>query len=420
MVNSNLWKSGTAALAALGLVTGSVVPIVYTVPAVAQATPFKDVPGNYWAAPFINELATRNIIAGFPEDGTFRPEAPVTRAEFAAMINRAFPSVPQIRPPITFVDVPSNFWGRGGIDRAYTTGFMAGYPGNVFRPSENIPRAQVLVSLTNGLGFAPSPNVPVEQILGIFVDSSAIPNYARPSVAAATERRMVVNFPDLRVLNPNRVATRAEVAANIYQALVTQGQAAAINSPYIVGGQIPQTGVRIPAGTQIPVRYEGAQRILLAKNEAPIPFTMKVAQNVVTREGQVLIPAGSDVVGTLQTTPRGAQFLARELVLPNGRRLPMEASSSFITTTETINRGTSTGKIIAGAAVGAGAAAGIAAVTGDRNVKFFEVLPGAVVGAGLSLLFPDRVDLFAINPNTDLTLTLTSDLELIPAVPTPR
>lgn len=417
MVNSNIWKSGTAALAALGLVTGSVAPIVYTVPVFAQPTPFKDVPAGYWAAPFINELATRNIIVGFPEDGTFRPESPVTRAEFAAMINRAFPNVPQIRPAISFVDVPSNFWGRGGIDRAYTTGFMAGYPGNVFRPSENIPRAQVLVSLTNGLGFAPTPGTSIDQTVSIFADASAIPNFARPSVAAATERRMVVNFPDVRLLNPNRVATRAEVAASIYQALVNTGQVAFIPSPYIVGGG-QAVGVKIPAGTQIPVRYEGVDRILLAKDEAPIPFTMKVAQNVVTREGQVLIPAGSDVIGTLQTTPRGAQFLARELVLPTGRRIPMQAASNFITNTETINKGVSTGKLIAGTVVGAGAAAGIAAVTGDRNIRWFEVLPGAVVGGGLSLLFRDRVELFAINPNTDLTLTLTADLDL--TTPTPR
>ncbi|MBF2027740.1 MAG: S-layer homology domain-containing protein [Oscillatoriales cyanobacterium C42_A2020_001] len=416
MVNSNAWKSGTALLVALGIATGSVAPIVMTAPAIAQPTAFKDVPAGYWAAPFINELSTRGVIAGFPEDGTFRPEDPVTRAQFAAMINRAFAGRPQIRPPINFVDVPANYWGRGGIDKAYTTGFMAGYPGNVFRPDENIPRAQILVSLTNGLGFAASPGVPIEQVLGIFADASAIPNYARSSVAAATERRMVVNYPDVRVLNPNRAATRAETAAFIYQALVNTGQVAFIPSPYIVGGDVA-TGIKIPAGTQIPVRYEGAQKILLAKDEAPIPFTMKVAQNVVTQNGQVLIPAGSDVIGTLQTTPRGAQFLARELVLPNGRRLPIDASSNLITTTETVTKGVSAGKLIAGTVIGAGAAAGISAVTGDRRLEAWEVLPGAVVGAGLSLLFRDRLDLYAINPNTDLNLTLNSDLEIVPATP---
>lgn len=406
MVNSNSWKSGTALLVALGLATGAVAPIVMTAPASAQ-TAFPDVPANYWAAPFINELTARGVIAGFAEDGTFRPEDPVTRAQFAAMINKAF-NKPVIRPPVNFTDVPANYWGAGGIQKAYVTGFMAGFPGNTFQPDLNIPRAQVLVSLANGLGYTTAGDI--NQVLGYYADASTIPGYAQGSIAAATERDMVVNYPNLRVLNPNRAATRAEVAAFIYQALVSTGQVAAIPSPYIVDGGGVATGIKIPAGTQIPVRYEGADKILLAKNEPPIPFTMKVAQNVVTSDGQVLIPAGSDVVGTLQSTPSGSQFTGREIVFPNGKRLPLDATSSLITTTETIRKGPSTGKVIASTVVGAGAAAGIAAVTGDREIKAFEVLPGAVVGAGLSLLFPDRVELFSINPNTDLTLTLNQDL----------
>ena len=405
MLSSNAWKSGTTVLVALGLVTGTVAPIVMmSTPAYSQVS-FPDVPPNYWATPFISELATRGVIVGF-EDGAFRPERPVTRAEFASMISKAFQK-PRVRDPITFVDVPPNNWAATPIQRAYTTGFMAGYPGNVFRPSENIPRSQVLVSLTSGLNYAPTGSI--DTTLGIFADGNTVLQFARNGVAAATQRRMVVNFPDIRLLRPNQVATRAEVAAFLFQALVSTGQVAAIQSPFIVGGDV-STGVRIPAGTSIPVRFEGADKILLAKNEPPTPFRMKIAQNVVTSQGQVLIPAGSDVVGQLITTPNGAQFTAGEIVLPDGKRLPINAASSLITKTETITKSPSVGKIVAGTAVGAGAAAGIAAVTGDRNIKFYEVLPGAAVGAGLSFLFRDRVDLFAINPNTDLLLTLNSDL----------
>jgi hypothetical protein len=58
-------------------------------PAQGAATNFSDVGANYWAQPFIQALAVRNIITGFP-NGTFRPEQPVQRAEFAAMIQKAF------------------------------------------------------------------------------------------------------------------------------------------------------------------------------------------------------------------------------------------------------------------------------------------------------------------------------------------
>lgn len=409
MSYSNSWKSGTALLVALGLTTSMVAPLVVTAPATAQTT-FPDVPSTYWASGFIQELASRGIIAGFAEDGTFRPEDPVTRAQFAAMIRRAFNRSP-VRNPVQFTDVPASYWGAAAIQTAYTTGFMAGYPGNQFRPNENIPRAQVLVSLTSGLGYTNTR--PADTTLGIFSDAASIPDYARPGIAAATERTMVVNYPDVQLLNPNRTATRAEVAAFIYQALVSTGQAPVINSPYIIG-QAPQS-LQIPAGTTIPVRYDRADRILLATNEAPTPVTLTVARNIVTANGQVLIPAGSSVNGELRTANGAAQFFGREIVLPSGTRLPLDATSELITRTETVKQGANVGRILAGTVVGAGAAAGIAGVTGDRTIRAGEVLIGAGVGAIAGAVFGgSSVNLIAINPNTDLTLTLNSDLVIRP------
>jgi hypothetical protein len=410
MSYTNSWKSGTAVLIALGLTAGNIAPLVVTAPASAQ-TAFPDVPAGYWAANFIQALVSRGVIAGFAEDGTFRPEDPVTRAQFAAMVNKAFNRSP-IRGSISFVDVPAGYWATAAIQKAYTTGFLAGYPGNVFRPDERIPRAQVLVSLANGLTYASTS--PVDPLLaGTYSDADQIPSYARASIAAATERRLVVDHPDLRFLNPNQVATRAEVAAFIYQALVSEGQVAAIPSPYIVGGA-STLGVKIPAGTTIPVRYDQAQKILLAKNETqPTPLTLKVAQNIVDSQGRVLIPAGSDVVGQLQTVQTGAQFTASELVLPNGRRLPISATSEVITKTEKVSRGLNTTNIIIGTVVGAGAGAGVAGVTGDRSIDAWKVLTGAAAGAILGTLSgKNYADLIVINPNTDLTLTLSSDLVL--------
>jgi hypothetical protein len=173
--------------------------------------------------------------------------------------------------------------------------------------------------------------------------------------------------------------------------------------------------VRIPAGTAIPVRYDGAERILLARNEPqPLPLTLKVAQNIVDSRGRVLIPAGSDVVGQVQTVQTGAQFTARELVFPNGQRLPLSATSEVISKTEAVRRGSNAGNIVIGTIVGAGAGAGIAAVTGDREIQAWEVLTGAAAGAVLGTISATRnqVELISIDPNTDLSLTLNSDLTL--------
>jgi hypothetical protein len=401
----NAWKSGTAILVALGMTTGAVAPIVITAPASAQ-TAFPDVPSSYWASGFIQALVNRGVIAGFP-DGSFRPEEPVTRAQFAAIVSKAFNRQP-VRQPVQFTDIPAGFWATNAIQAAYTTGFLAGYPGNAFRPNENIPRAQVLVSLANGLNYAATGTA--DSVLVAYNDAASIPDYARPSIAAATQRQIVVNYPDVRTLNPNQAATRAEVAAFVYQALVSAGQVSVINSPYIVGA-VPQ-GVRIPAGASIPVRYERADRILLAQNEPnPVPVTLTVSQNIVDAQGAVLIPVNSAVVGQLQMAQGGAQFVASQIVLPNGTQLPVSANSEVITRTESVSRGTNVGRVIGGTVVGAGAAAGISAVTGDRVIKAVEVLPGAAIGALAGFfLGRDKVDLIAINPNTDLNLTLSSDL----------
>lgn len=413
------WQSGTAGLMALGITVGAVAPLLAPAPSLAQTAAFADVPANYWASPFIAELARRNVIAGFP-DGGFRPEEPVTRAQFAAMVSRAFPRAGQ-RPAVQFTDVPANYWGAAAIQQAYTTGFLAGYPGNRFEPNQNIPREQVLVSLANGLNYTASndANTVLSQFFG---DANAISGYARAPIAAATERRIVVNYPNVQFLNPTQTATRADVAAFIYQALASAGQVAAVNSPYVVGQVQPTapTTVTIPSGTSLPVRYDQAERILVTRDETA-PLTLTVAQNIITREGTVLIPANSQVVGELRPAEGGSQFVARELVLSTGQRYQVNATSEVITRTERVRRGANAGRIVRNAALGAAAAAAISAVTGDRAIATEEVLGGAGVGALLGLfLGRDSVDLVAIDPDTDLQLTLGSDLVLTPGSTQPQ
>jgi hypothetical protein len=206
----------------------------------AQARTFPDIQGN-WARSFIEALAARNVIKGFP-DGTFRPDEPVTRAQFAAMIRQAFPRGPE-RPGVEFVDVPANYWGAEAIQVAYRTGFLEGYPNRVFNPEQNIPRVQVLVSLVTGLDLSPPEQV-ATVLNTTYQDAAQIPEYARNQVASATVNQLVANYPNIALLNPNQLATRADVAAFIYQALVKQGTLPPLNpgdvaSQYIVGYKPP-------------------------------------------------------------------------------------------------------------------------------------------------------------------------------------
>ena len=96
---------------------------------------------------------------------------------------------------------------------------------------------QVLVALVSGLNLkAPtSPN----PIISVYKDAKDIPTYAIGKIAAATTNGLVVNYPNPQILDPNKVASRAEVAAMIHQALVKRGKLEAIPSPNIVRSPSP-------------------------------------------------------------------------------------------------------------------------------------------------------------------------------------
>ncbi|HBL14382.1 MAG TPA: hypothetical protein DD379_23935 [Cyanobacteria bacterium UBA11162] len=199
---------------------------------VSASTSFSDLQ-NHWARLFIEALAQRGTVSGFP-NGTFRPNNSMTRAEFAAIISKAFPkpSQRQYRP---FLDIPSTHWAAAVIQKAYEIGFISGFPDQRFRPDDRISRVQVLVSLINGLEIASKVKSDLVTVLPhIYQDAIAIPAYATDEIAIATRAGLVANYPNLNFLAPNLAATRADVAVFIYQALVYLGQAAPIPSNYIV------------------------------------------------------------------------------------------------------------------------------------------------------------------------------------------
>jgi S-layer homology domain len=190
------------------------------VPTAPRMMGFSDVPPTYWATPYIAELTQRGILQGFP-DGTFQPDKPVTRAEFAGIVSKAFEKS-QTKPSLAFEDLPTNYWAKGAIDESIQTGFMNGYPGGIFRPDQPIPVSQLQVALATGLNLKPKSD-PV-QVLSKYQDAQQVPKWATSKVAAAIESGLVVDYPDASKLTPDRGATRADAAALIYQALATEGK----------------------------------------------------------------------------------------------------------------------------------------------------------------------------------------------------
>jgi len=191
---------------------------------------FSDMPDKYWARPFIVALVDRQIFTDFTEN-KFRPDEPMTRAELARLIERMSDKEPT-RKPINFEDVKDKNPTASAIDGSVEKGFLKGYPNNEFRPTKDVPRVEVIVALASGLNLKKEGNP--TKILQVYTDRQKVPKWAVEKVAAATKAGIVVNHPKPTLLQPNKTATRAEVAVMIYQAMVKKGQVPAKSSEYVV------------------------------------------------------------------------------------------------------------------------------------------------------------------------------------------
>lgn len=100
---------------------------------------FNDVAKDCWAANYIGYMQQFGIVTGY-EDGSFRPDAPVTRAEFAAIASR-FEKLTQ--GSASFTDVPDTHWAVRYINFAATRGWVTGYEDGTFKPEHSITRAEV-------------------------------------------------------------------------------------------------------------------------------------------------------------------------------------------------------------------------------------------------------------------------------------
>lgn len=110
---------------------------------------FSDVPDDAWYATAVKTLASLGMMDGYP-DGTFRPDEPITRAEFAT-VGLAFAYDP-LDASCSYYDVGANAWYHTYVAQATTYGWIGGYPDNTFRPGNNITRVEVCVIVNNMLG----------------------------------------------------------------------------------------------------------------------------------------------------------------------------------------------------------------------------------------------------------------------------
>lgn len=112
---------------------------------------YSDVSDTAWYAAAVSTLSKMGVISGYP-DGTFRPNAPITRAEFAAMIARFDETARSADTPFTDI---SGHWAENAIGKAYGNGWVEGSSKTVFCPESNLTRAETATLLNRVLHRLP-------------------------------------------------------------------------------------------------------------------------------------------------------------------------------------------------------------------------------------------------------------------------
>jgi len=163
---------------------------------------------GHWAENYIRKLVDAGAINGYA-DCSFRPNMPITRAEFAKVLVRAF-NIPSGNGKV-FKDSKGH-WAEEAIGAAFEAGIITGYNEERFGPDDLITREQIAAMAVKAAGLSKT-----ETQMG-FSDSGKISIWAKESVAAAFANGLITGYND-NSFRPLDNASRAEAVTIIVRAL---------------------------------------------------------------------------------------------------------------------------------------------------------------------------------------------------------
>lgn len=177
-----------------------------------QGKVFSDVNEGDWFYTAVMTMSEYGIISGYP-DGTFKPNNPVLREEFAVMMVKALKL--EIKAPSnTFIDVAEGYWANKWIETAMP--YLTGWSRNgdvVFKPQDHAVREDMAVALVKAL------NKPLDDsmlsVLNAFEDRNEISSNLRNHMASAVYHNLMSGYDieGLKYLKPMDTLTRAQAAA---------------------------------------------------------------------------------------------------------------------------------------------------------------------------------------------------------------
>lgn len=179
----------------------------------SDITGFNDLSGYDWARDAVNGLASSGIIKGTGKN-TYSPGAGITRADFTILLVRAFSL--DGTAEVNFADVPEGAYYARELSTARKNGIITGMSGNMFNPTGNITREDMMVIIYRALelkGYITGE--PNEETLNKFKDAGSISDYARKAAAYLIDKGFIVGSDNM--IMPKKNSTRAEIAVLLWR-----------------------------------------------------------------------------------------------------------------------------------------------------------------------------------------------------------
>ena len=256
----------------------------------------KDYSGH-WAEETIQDWFDKDMLKGY-EDGSFRPDAQITRAEFMTMVNNAFEFTE--KEDVDFDDVDSDDWFYADVQKAAKAGYMIGYEDNTARPGNKITRqeaALIIARIKDLDNHATGANK--------FADVAEIAAWSKGGVGAVADEKFMIGYED-NTFRPLRFISRAEAVVTIDRALDK-----VVEEPSTGGGNNP------PAQSTTAAAILSSLTIADSTTESAINITTPSAiQEFTTTSSAVTITAiaaeGATITFTV-TTPSGIATTASSI-----------------------------------------------------------------------------------------------------------
>ncbi|MDF1617943.1 S-layer homology domain-containing protein [Petrocella sp. FN5] len=189
----------------------------------AQAASIFSDTNRHWAETDIYKGVTEGFIKGYT-DGTFKPDQPVTRAEFSKMLNQALGVTGTVN--ITMKDLKTTDWYYNEVRKAVAAGYITGYTDNTFKPDNNITRQEAASMIAKVI-----PNYGTTTKLTGILDTKDISNWAKDSVEAVFGRGYITG-DNRKMYRPLGALTRGEACVILLRLL--DGEQIVTTSNYVI------------------------------------------------------------------------------------------------------------------------------------------------------------------------------------------